>query len=131
MTAGAPASEPARQRLDVWLWRARFFKTRTLAAKFVAGSSVRLTRDGDTQRVEKSATGVKPGDSLTFQIGPRLRIIDILALGARRGPAAEAQALYLDRSPPPPDRPERAGPRPTKRDRRALDAFSAPDFSGD
>lgn len=131
MIGETPASETARQRLDVWLWRARFFKTRTLAAKFVAGSSVRLTREGETQRVEKAAMGVKPGDSLAFQIGPRMKVIDIVGLGARRGPAAEAQALYVDRSPPPPDRPERAGPRPTKRDRRALDAIAAPDFSGD
>ncbi len=104
-----------RQRLDKWLWQARFFKTRTLAARVVTGSGVRVNGD----RITKPAHGVAPGDFLTFAQGDRVRIVQVAALGARRGPAAEAQALYVDNTPPPVPR---VGPRPTGRDRRRMDA---------
>lgn len=80
----------------------------------------------NAQRVTKPATGVRPGDVLTFSQGARVRVIRIAALGLRRGPASEAQTLYEDLTPPAegaqPDA-ARVGPRPTKRDRRSLDAF--------
>lgn len=110
------AADDGKARLDVWLWRARFFRTRTLAAKAVSGG---LRVNG--ARTDKPATAVRVGDVLTFTQGARVRVIEIAALGARRGPATEAQALYADRAPP--AAPESGGPRPTGRDRRALDAL--------
>jgi len=80
----------------------------------------------NANRVTKPATAVGPGDVLTFAQGPRIRVIRIVALADRRGPAPEAQGLYDDLTPPDdPAAPEngRVGPRPTKRDRRALDAL--------
>ncbi|MDA0188492.1 MAG: RNA-binding S4 domain-containing protein, partial [Proteobacteria bacterium] len=107
---------------DKWLWQARFFKTRSLASRVVTDGQVRV----NAQRVSKAATSVRPGDVLTFAQGARVRVIKITALGLRRGPASEAQGLFEDLTPDPePGAPElaRVGPRPTKRDRRALDAF--------
>lgn len=114
-------------RIDKWLWHARFFKTRTLAQNFVTGGNVRV----NTQRVEKANYSVKPGDVLTFVRG-YVRVIEIVALTDKRGPASAAQALYNDMSPPPPknDDPDRPAPvakrdsgagRPTKRERRDID----------
>lgn len=111
------------QRLDKWLWHARFFKSRTLAAKLCDGGNVRVNR----QPVAKAAATVRPGDLLTFPQGNTIRVVKVLALAERRGPAPEAQALYEDQTPPPeprdpsaPSRPRGMG-RPTKRDRRALE----------
>lgn len=104
-----------RLRIDKWLWQARFFKTRTLAARVVGEGSVRL----NGARVEKPAQAVAPGDVLTFPQGRQVRVVAVAALGTRRGPAEEARALYEDRTPPPAPR---AGPRPTGRERRRLDA---------
>ena len=82
-------------RADVWLWRARFCKTRSLAARLIEGGRVRLARGGqETTRLDKPARSVKPGDGLVFAIGGRLHAIRIEALGERRGPPAEARALY-------------------------------------
>jgi ribosomal 50S subunit-recycling heat shock protein len=87
-------SEADACRADVWLWRARFFKTRALAAQFVEARRVRLTRTGQEHRLEKAARPVKVGDRLVFAVGGRLIAISVLALGERRGPPAEARALY-------------------------------------
>jgi ribosome-associated heat shock protein Hsp15 len=81
-------------RVDVWLWRARFFKTRSLAARFVEDSRVRLTRGGTETRLDKPSRSVKVGDGLVFAIGGRLIAVAVEALGERRGPASEARALY-------------------------------------
>lgn len=81
-------------RVDVWLWRARFFKTRSLAARFVEDGRVRLTRDGTETRLDKPSRSVKVGDGLVFAIGGRLIAVAVEALGERRGPASEARALY-------------------------------------
>jgi ribosome-associated heat shock protein Hsp15 len=82
-------------RLDVWLWRARFFKTRALAARFLEEGRVRLTRPGAAEaRVDKASRAVRCGDILVFAVGGRLFAVTVQALGTRRGPAAEAQALY-------------------------------------
>ncbi|MEM9575948.1 MAG: RNA-binding S4 domain-containing protein [Pseudomonadota bacterium] len=112
-------------RLDKWLWHARFFKTRSLAAQVVASGAVRVNK----VKVSKRSTLIGPDDVLTFPQGDHIRVIRVLALGARRGPAAEAQALYEDLSPPQPRSREiaPANPsyegkgRPTKKDRRTLD----------
>ena len=81
-------------RVDVWLWRARFFKTRTLAAKVVEDGRVRLTRAGQESRLDKCARPVKVGDALVFALGGRLIAVTVAALGERRGPPAEARLLY-------------------------------------
>ena len=122
---GAPKGES--QRVDRWLWFSRAVKSRTLAAGLVTEGRVRI----NTVKAQKPSQMVKPGDVLTITVGPRLRILKVLAFGARRGPASEAQAMYEDLTPPPPPR-EEAPPtaggerepgsgRPTKRDRRLLD----------
>lgn len=121
-------SEPTI-RIDKWLWHARFFKTRTLAQTFVVAGKVRL----NTVRISKANQAVRPGDVLTFVRADAVRVIKIIALAARRGPASEAQLLYEDLSPAPapktpsPDTPAKAfvrepgSGRPTKRERRDLD----------
>jgi ribosomal 50S subunit-recycling heat shock protein len=81
-------------RVDVWLWRARFFKTRSMAARFVEEGRVRLTRSGQETRLEKSSRPVKIGDQLVFAVGGRLIAVTVEGLGERRGPPAEARTLY-------------------------------------
>jgi ribosome-associated heat shock protein Hsp15 len=81
-------------RADVWLWRARFFKTRSLACRFVEEGRIRLTRGGVETRVDKPSRTLKPGDLLVFGIGGRLVSVRVLASGERRGPAVEARGLY-------------------------------------
>lgn len=81
-------------RADVWLWRARFFKTRSLAAKFLDEGKVRLTRGGIETRIDKCARALKVGDRLVFALGGRLIAVEVAALGERRGPAEEARTLY-------------------------------------
>jgi len=120
--------ESGRLRIDKWLWYARFFKSRTLATEAVSSGKVRVNR----QPVRKPGHSVQPGDVLTFQQGRLVRVIEVVALGARRGPASEAQGLYRDLDPPrrgPPAhepaaavRPRGSG-RPTKKQRRATDAL--------
>ncbi|MBP6879155.1 MAG: RNA-binding S4 domain-containing protein [Phenylobacterium sp.] len=81
-------------RADVWLWRARFFKTRSLAAKFLDDGKVRLTRSGTETRIDKCARPLKVGDRVVFALGGRLIAVEVAALGERRGPAEEARTLY-------------------------------------
>lgn len=85
---------PSRQRLDKWLWHARFFKTRTLAASLCREGRIRL----NGERVEKSSILVGLGDTLTFPQGSRIRVIRIAAIADRRGPASSAAMLYQDLS---------------------------------
>ncbi len=85
-------SSPEEQRLDKWLWHARFVKSRSLAAKLIEEGCIRVNR----QRVLKAATCVKCGDVLTATLHGRIRIIEILAIGHRRGPPSEAQTLYSE-----------------------------------
>ena len=81
-------------RIDVWLWRARFFKTRSLAARIVEEGGVRLTRGGARSSVDKPSRPVRCGDVLTFAQGRKWVAVKVEALGERRGPAPEARALY-------------------------------------
>jgi ribosome-associated heat shock protein Hsp15 len=81
-------------RADVWLWRARFFKTRSQAARFIESGVVRLSRGGAESRLDKASRTVKVGDGLVFALGGRLTAVRIKACGERRGPGAEARGLY-------------------------------------
>lgn len=116
------------RRLDQWLWYARFFKSRSLATRFCASGKLRVNE----KVIRKAHHGVRLGDVLTFPKGRDIRVVRVLDLGARRGPAPEAQGLYDDLEPPPArkksdPRPLKAAPRqpgsgrPTKRERRAID----------
>ncbi|MEX2517911.1 MAG: RNA-binding S4 domain-containing protein [Paracoccaceae bacterium] len=82
-------------RVDRWLWQARFFKTRSLAAK-AATKGFRLNGERST----KTHALVRPRDVLTFRQSGDVRVIRVLALGDRRGPATEAAALFEDLDPP-------------------------------
>lgn len=86
-------------RLDKFLFQARFFKTRPLAQQLVQKGRVRVNGD----RVSKPGRLVRPGDVLTFPAGSAVRVITILALPERRGPASEARLLYHDRDSAPDD----------------------------
>lgn len=125
---------PPVLRLDKWLWFARFFKSRTLAAKLCQSRRIRINRTV----IGKSKTLISEGDVLTFPKGAYVRIIKILKLGKRRGPALEAKTLYEDLEPPlarkeiediekkdirtaPVAERERGSGRPTKTERRATD----------
>ena len=81
-----------RQRLDKWLWFARFAKTRTLAAKLVTSGFVRL----NGQRTDNAAKAVAIGDVVTLALSRTTLVVRIESLGERRGPATEARQLYAD-----------------------------------
>lgn len=83
-------------RMDVWLWRARFFKTRSLASKHIAARGVRVTRHGQTRKATKPGTNVATGDIVTFGRSVHIRTVEVLHLGTRRGPASEAAMLYRE-----------------------------------
>ena len=81
-----------RQRLDKWLWFARFARTRTLAAKLVADGFVRL----NGQRTDNPAKAVAVGDVLTLALARSTLVLRVEDLGDRRGPPPEARRLYSD-----------------------------------
>lgn len=89
-------SAPARQRVDVWLWYARFTKSRALATKLVGEGGVRLVRDGASRQLEKASVEVQAGDALMFQFRGGMKAVKVEAIGIRRGPPAEARALYSE-----------------------------------
>ncbi|MEC7628578.1 MAG: RNA-binding S4 domain-containing protein [Pseudomonadota bacterium] len=82
-------------RVDKYLWFARFFKTRSLATKRANGGRIRINGN----KIKKSSDTVRIGDILTFAQGNEIRVIRVLNLGTRRGPAQEAQSLYEDITP--------------------------------
>jgi ribosome-associated heat shock protein Hsp15 len=112
-----------RIRLDKWLWHARFFKTRSLAARQVSTGHVRV----NGKRVSKPAHVVAVEDVLTFVQGDAVKVVRVRDPGTRRGPAPEAQGLYDDLTEPAPRDTAPPAPkyegkgRPTKRERRKLD----------
>ena len=117
-----------RLRLDKWLWQARFCKSRAVAARLCQGGRLRL----GGSPVAKAHQAVRVGDVLTFPQGTFIRVVRVLKLGLRRGPATEARTLYEDLAPPEkhaalPIAPDAIGARfrgsgrPTKRERRAID----------
>jgi len=103
-----------RHRLDKWLWCARFFKTRSLAAQAVSGGRVHLNGD----RV-KPAHIVRVGDRISLSINGAVAQFDVLGLPARRGPAPEAQSHYAET-------PESAERRVKMREQHRLAELSRP-----
>lgn len=120
------SDEPVR--LDKWLWAARFFKTRALAAEAIDKGHVDVNNDK-----AKRSRGVKVGDRVTIRRSPFAHQVTVLALSDQRGPATVAQTLYEESAE---SRARRelvaaqvraagttADGRPTKRDRRDLDRW--------
>ena len=125
-------------RIDKWLWYTRFFKSRTLAGTFCGSGKLRLNE----QVIRKANQNIKLDDVLTFPLNDYVRIIKVVALGTRRGPALEAQGLYEDLDPPvrvkKADRiksgtavRDAGSGRPTKTERRATDKLRDRDGPGD
>jgi ribosome-associated heat shock protein Hsp15 len=119
-----------KMRIDKWLWSARFYKTRSLAAEEVDKGRVHLNG-----HAVKPAHDIKPGDTLALRQGPVLREVQVLGLSMQRGAAPVAQALYEEsadsiekrllaaeqrRLHSEPAQSIEHG-RPTKRDRRSID----------
>jgi ribosome-associated heat shock protein Hsp15 len=84
-------------RIDKWLWAARCFKTRGLASEACAGGHVKVNGTS-----VKSAKLLRRGDEISVRTGEELRVLAVAGLSDRRGPAAVAATLYLDKSPPKP-----------------------------
>lgn len=78
------------QRLDKWLWCARFLKARSDCARLVQGGLVRINR----QPTDKPHARLRPGDVVTLPLRTEVRVVRVLALAQRRGPAPEARTLY-------------------------------------
>ena len=112
---------PGSIRIDKWLWHARFFKSRGLAADLVKSGRLRV----EGTPVSKPSRAIAAGVVLTFPKEDEVRVVKVLGLGVRRGPAPEAQALYDDLTPAREPRlnplEHRVGGRPTKKDRRDMD----------
>ena len=81
-----------RQRLDKWLWFARFVKSRTLAARLVSDGFVRV----NGQRADTPAKAIGVGDVLTVAAARTTAVVRVEALGSQRGPAPEARRLYSE-----------------------------------
>lgn len=81
-------------RADIWLWRARFFRTRAVATAYVRKSGLRLTHGGQVRRTDKPGVTLVVGDVVTFGKGADIHTVEVLDLGTRRGPAEEARTLY-------------------------------------
>jgi len=123
---------PGRLRIDKWLWAARFYKTRSLAARAVEGGKVKLNGG----RV-KPGKEVKAGDEIELRSGELRWLVEVRGVALKRGPAAEAALLYAESGESRARREHmiamrRAGPhpahdthgRPTKRDRRMIRRFT-------
>jgi len=118
-------------RIDKWLWAARFYKTRSAATEAVLGGRVHV----NGTRV-KAAKDVRPGDEIELSVGVTRRVVEVLVLSDKRGPATVAATLYHE-TPESVEARERAaverrlarplgadlGVRPTKLDRRRLEAL--------
>lgn len=125
------SKDVTERRIDQWLFYSRLVKSRSLAGRLVEAGKLRVNK----VKVSKPSSLVRKGDVLTSMINRDLRVIEILELGVRRGPASEAQELYKDITPKEaprskpgkftaktPSRPKGEG-RPTKKDRRKYDSI--------
>ena len=120
---------PEDQRLDKWLWAARFYKTRSLAAQAIEAGRVHV--NGASAKASRS---LRPGDLVLMRQSPYTRTVEVLGLSSVRGPAPVAQQLYAETAQSQQDRQQAAQARrfgvepalsqeqgrPTKRDRRSL-----------
>ena len=130
-----PPGPAGAQRVDKWLWFARVVKTRTQAAALVTEGKVRL----NTEKIDRPAQPVRAGDVLTIALFGRVRVLEVVLPGGKRGGAPDAALLFKDHSPPPPPRARDEHPdaglgvrdvgsgRPTKRDRRLMDRLRGED----
>lgn len=87
---------PPSQRLDKWLWHARFYRSRSLATEACAAGAIRI----DGAHALKAHAALRPGQVLTFVQGRHVRVIEVVGFAERRGPASEARLLYRDLAPP-------------------------------
>lgn len=132
-----PIEPQTTLRLDKWLWFTRLVKTRTQASKLISTGKIRVNRI----KITKPATTIRCDDIVTAMLNHRVKVVKVCALGDRRGPASAAQELYEDLTPPPikanaangnaahikampPSRDKGTG-RPTKKQRRQMDAFES------
>jgi ribosome-associated heat shock protein Hsp15 len=120
----ADASAVGAVRADKWLYAARLFKTRALAASGCVGGKVEVN-----DQAAKPSRLLRPGDTLRVTLPTGRCVLRVLAMSDRRGPAAVARTLYENLTPPAPRRLRPAPPayrppgagRPTKRERRLVD----------
>jgi len=117
------STEASATRADRWLWAARAFKSRSMAADACDGG--KITVNGVTAKAHKL---IRPGDEIVLTTPDGKRILKVLGLAERRGPASLARTLYEDLTPAPPPRDptttaqrERGSGRPTKRERRQME----------
>ncbi len=92
-------SAPEAQRIDKWLWHARFARTRGAAQRLAVSGQVRVNRD----KVASASRLVRDGDVLTLALGHGVRVIRIRGIAERRGSFEEAQLLYEDQGSAPPN----------------------------
>ncbi len=88
----SPTNARDSQRLDTWLWAARFFKTRQLASAAIDGGKIEI----NGQTVTKRGKSVRPGDRLTIGKAGMRFVVDVEGLDPKRGPASEAEKLYRE-----------------------------------
>lgn len=122
MAAPEPRTD-GKVRVDKWLWAARCFKTRTQAGKACDGGHCKVNGES-----AKASQKVGVGDSVEVVTPGGRRVLEVVALADRRGPASVAEQLFVDHTPPPPAvekdlglQVERGQGRPSKRDRRRYD----------
>jgi len=119
-----------RQRIDKWLWHARVVRTRSAAAALAASGHVRV----NGERVDAPSCAVRPDDVVTVALDRTVRVLRVLRFAERRGSADDARALWEDLAPaagrqkaPQPGAREAGAGRPTKRERREIEKFTADD----
>ena len=119
-----------RQRIDKWLWHARVVRTRSAAAALAASGHVRV----NGQRIDAPSRAVRPDDVVTVALDRTVRVLRVLRFAERRGSADDARALWEDLAPaagrqkaPQPGAREAGAGRPTKRERREIEKFTADD----
>jgi ribosome-associated heat shock protein Hsp15 len=121
-----------RQRIDKWLWHARVVRTRSAAAALAASGHVRL----NSQRIDAASHIVRAGDVIAVALDRTVRLLKVVGFAERRGDAEAARVLYEDLSPPREPRVasvagrDAGAGRPTKRERRAIAAFTGQDDDG-
>jgi ribosome-associated heat shock protein Hsp15 len=87
-------TSPDSLRIDVWLWRARLFKTRTIATSHIRAHGVRISSGGHLRRTDRPSMPIAIGDIVTFTKGDAIISVEVIDFGVRRGPSTEAMSLY-------------------------------------